>query len=104
MTLFPPLHIGWLNGWIPIVFFYGVFFILLKIFPKETVERLYDQTHWTNQQANLARIGLPFALVGIILVLFTPLKIGQPIFWFGLALFLIGFTGFISSLNTFPPG
>lgn len=101
MTLFPPLTIGWFNGWIPIVFFYGVFFVLLKIFPNETVERLYDKTHWTNQQANLARIGLPFALVGIILVLFTPLKIGQLVFWFGLALFLFGLVGFVSSLHTF---
>ena len=101
MTFFSPLNIGWLNGWIPIVFFYGVFFVLLRIVPKETVERLYDKTHWTNQQANLARIGLPFALVGIILVLFTPLKIGQPFFWFGLALFLLGLVGFVSSLHTF---
>ena len=40
MTLFPQLKLGLFNGWIPGVLFYLVFFILLKIFPKETVERL----------------------------------------------------------------
>lgn len=101
MSYFPPLHLGWLNGWIPIFLFYGVFFVLLKIFPKDTVERLYDRSHWTNQQANLARIGLPFALVGLILIMFTALKIGQPIFWFGLVMYLVGFAGFLSSLYSF---
>ncbi len=101
MSCFPPLHLGWLNGWIPIFLFYGVFFVLLKIFPKDTVERLYDRSHWTSQQANLARIGLPFALVGLILIMFTALKIGQPIFWFGLVMYLVGFAGFLSSLYSF---
>ena len=55
MTLFPPLQLGWLNGWIPVVVFYGVFLVLLRIFPKETVERLYDDSGWTLDQARPAK-------------------------------------------------
>ncbi len=107
MSLFPPLSLGWLNGWIPILIFYAVFLVLLKVFPKETVDRLYDDSGWTLDQARPAKIGLPFALAAMVLILFTPLKINQPIFWIGLALALIGQTGFLYSLHTFnitPPG
>ena len=81
MSLFPPLYLGWLNGWIPILLFYLIFILLLKIFPKETVERLYDRANWTKKQSRMAQVGLPFALAGMVLVLFTPLKINQPVFW-----------------------
>ncbi len=101
MTIFPPLRLGWLNGWIPILFFYGIFFWLLKIFPKETVERLYDRSHWTKQQATLASVGLPFALASMVLIIFTPLKINQPVFWIGFVLNLTGFAGFVYSLLSF---
>ena len=101
MTLFPHFSLGWLNGWIPIVIFYGIFFFLLKVFPKETVDRLYEDSGWTLDRARPAKIGLPFALAALILILFTSLKINQTIFWIGLALALIGQTGFIYSLHTF---
>jgi protein-S-isoprenylcysteine O-methyltransferase Ste14 len=107
MILFPPLNLGWLNGWIPIVIFYAVFLTLLKVFPKDTVERLYEDSGWTLDQARPAKIGLPFALAAMILIIYTPLKISQPIFWIGLSLALIGQSGFLYSLHTFnvtPPG
>ncbi|MGB2955364.1 MAG: methyltransferase [Anaerolineales bacterium] len=101
MSLFPPIHLGWLNGWIPILLFYLIFILLLKILPKETVERLYDRANWTKKQSRMAQVGLPFALAGMILVLFTPLKIYQPVFCGGLALYIIGFCGFLISLHNF---
>jgi len=107
MTLFPPLNLGWLNGWIPIVIFYVIFLTLLKIFPKDTVDRLYEDSGWTLEQARPAKIGLPFALAAMILIILTPLKTNQPFFWIGLASALIGQSGFLYSLHTFnvtPPG
>ena len=101
MTLFPPLTIGWMNGWIPVVIFYGVFFILLKVFPKETVDRLYEDSGWTLDQARPAKIGLPFALAALLMILFSPLKINHSVFWIGLAVALIGQVGFLYSLHTF---
>lgn len=107
MTFFPPLSLGWLNGWIPVLIFYAIFIFLLKLFPKETVDRLYDDSGWTLEQARPAKIGLPFALAGLVLISLSPLKTDLPIFWIGLILALIGEIGFISSLHTFnttPPG
>ncbi|MFN2282324.1 MAG: methyltransferase family protein [Anaerolineales bacterium] len=101
MQLFPPLRIGWLNGWIPIVVFYASYLVLLKIFPRETVSRLYDNSGWTDDQARYARIGLPFALAALLLIVFTPLAIGKPVFWIGLTLALIGQVGFFSALHSF---
>ena len=101
MSLFPPLYLGWVNGWIPILLFYLIFILLLKILPKETVERLYDRSNWTKKQSRMAQVGLPFALAGMVLVLFTPLKINLPVFWVGLALYIIGFCGFLISLHNF---
>lgn len=101
MTLFPPLQLNWLNGWIPIVFFYGVFLVLLRIFPEETVDRLYEDSGWTLDQARPAKIGLPFALAALVLLPFNALKLGQPDFWIGLILFLIGFAAFVYSLHSF---
>ena len=101
MSLFPPLSLGWLNGWLPITLFYGSFLFLLKLFPKETVDRLYDDSGWTLDMARPAKIGLPFALAAMVLILFSPLKIGQPVFSIGLALALVGQAGFIYSLHSF---
>ena len=101
MSIFPHLGLGWLNGWLLIVVFYSSFFALLKIFPKDTVARLYDDSGWTLEMARPAKIGLPFALAAMVLILFTPLKTGQPIFWIGLALALIGQAGFIYALHSF---
>jgi protein-S-isoprenylcysteine O-methyltransferase Ste14 len=101
MTLFPPLNLGWMNGWIPALLFYGVFIILLKVFPKETVDRLYENSGWTIDQARPAKIGLPFALAALILLPFTPLKFDQSLFWVGVILYLLGFGGFIYSLHSF---
>ena len=101
MSLFPNLCFGLLNGWILVVSFYVSYLILLKIFPKTTVDRLYDDSGWTLDQARPSRIGLPFALAALILILFTPLKIGHPIFGVGLILSLIGQVGFFCSLHTF---
>lgn len=101
MALFPPLTIAWLNGWIPLVLFYGVFLILLKVFPQETVARLYDRSHWTSEQARTAKIGLSFGLAAIALIIFTSLKIGQHVFWIGLILYIVGFAGFVYSLHTY---
>ncbi len=101
MTLFPPLHLGWLNGWVPMVFFYGFFFVLLKIFPNKTVDRLYDRKGWTDGQAAAAKVGLPFALAAMVLIIFTPLKLDLPVFWVGLIFTLISQVGFVYALHTF---
>lgn len=44
MELLPGLKLGWLDGWLPLVILYGAFGILLIVFPREVVSRLYDRS------------------------------------------------------------
>ncbi|KAA3661698.1 MAG: hypothetical protein DWQ04_15645 [Chloroflexi bacterium] len=49
MNFLPELQPGWLNGWLLLVILYAIFGILLLVFPREVVSRLYDRTVWTRQ-------------------------------------------------------
>jgi len=101
MELFPTLTLGWINGWLMLAAFYLVFGIALLIFPQPVVKRLYDVSGWSRQQRLVNLIGKPFALADMTLVVFTPLKVGQPVFVVGLVVFAIGFAGMISALISF---
>ena len=101
MELFPELQLGWLNGWIPLAAFYLVFILLLRLFPQDVVRRLYDRSGWTQEQRILGAVGLPFALAGLVLIIFTPLKMGQPVFLLGSAMYGLGLVGFVTALFDF---
>lgn len=101
MELFPTLRLGWLNGWLLAAPFYLGYALLLRLFPREVVDRLYDRTGWTRRQRILSAIGLPFALAGVVLLILTPLKIGHPVFGLGLTMYGLGFLGFVIALMDF---
>jgi protein-S-isoprenylcysteine O-methyltransferase Ste14 len=101
MELFPTLKFGWINGWLMLAAFYLVFGIMLLIFPRSVVKRLYDVSGWSRQQRVMNSIGKPFALAAMVLVIFTPLKVGQPVFVVGGVVFALGFAGMISALIAF---
>lgn len=89
MTLFPELQLGWLNGWLLLAIFYGVFGLLLIIFPAEVVKRLYDRSGWIRQDYIRRAIGAPVALAIIGLFVFLPLQLGTFPFWIGLAIYVV---------------
>jgi hypothetical protein len=90
MKLFPALRIGWLNGLLPMGILYLIFGILLLVFPKEVVGRLYERSNWSREQRVIMLIGKSMALVWFPLIILTPLKIGTPVFVLGMALFALG--------------
>lgn len=98
MEWFPGLAVGWLNGWLLLVAFYGVFGVMMWAFPREVVARLYDRTGWGREvQVNAAAAKvLAFVLFG--LAFFTPLQIGTTVFWVGTGLYGIGFALMVISL------
>ena len=98
MELFPVLQIGWLNGWALMCILYSVFGILLLVFPQEVVRRLYDRSGWSRRQRVLILIGKLIALVWFPLVIFTPLKIGTPVFVLGTVTFALSLVGFVIAL------
>lgn len=101
MELFPALQIGWLNGWLLLCILYSIFGVLLLVFPKEVVRRLYDRSGWSRRQRVLTLTGKLMALVWFPLVIFTPLKIGTPLFVLGTVTFALGLAGFAVALFNF---
>ena len=103
MELIPTLKIGWFNGWILLCFLYSIFGILLLAFPKDVVARLYnyDRSSWSKMQRAFYIMGKLLALVCLVLIIFTPLKIRANIFIPGIILFALGLTGFITALFNF---
>jgi protein-S-isoprenylcysteine O-methyltransferase Ste14 len=101
MELFPTLQLGWLNGWLLLVILYGVFGLLLWIFPRDVVARLYDRSGWSEREKQLVAMRLPFALATFALIIFTPLKMGTGVFALGMAVFAIGLLAFVVALLNF---
>lgn len=98
MTWFPPLKAGWLNGWLLLCAFYGVFGLMMLVFPREVVQRLYDRTGWgerVRSNAGVARV-IAFILFGLIFL--TPLRVGAYVFVPGMIIYLLGFALMVLSL------
>ena len=98
MQLFPILKVSWLNGWIPLVGFYLVFGLLIWIFPKPVVSRLYERSGWSRRQKIMTTLAKLIAVFLFLLMIFTPLKIGKPIFIAGMIIYALGFIGMVISL------
>jgi len=98
VELLPKLEIGWLNGWLLLAILYGIFGILLIVFPREVVNRLYERSGWTRQDYIRRVIGLPVALATIGLFVFLPLKVETAVFWVGLIIYASAFVIFNAAL------
>lgn len=98
MEFFPTLKIGLLNGWLPLLLFYVVFGILLAIFPKDVVSRLYERSGWTKRMKIMRAFGLIFILSWFLIVIFTPLKVENLVFVLGGSIYLLGLIGFVIAL------
>jgi protein-S-isoprenylcysteine O-methyltransferase Ste14 len=106
MELFPDFQLGLANGWIPLVIFYVIYGIVLRSLPQQTRAWLYDRKGWRKSQRIMASLGLPFALVGMVLLVLTPLKPEGPIFTIGLVGYGLATLAFVKSLydfNNSPP-
>jgi protein-S-isoprenylcysteine O-methyltransferase Ste14 len=100
LELFQTLTIGVLNGWILLAVFYIIELILVLSFPKGTRRRLfeYDHSKWAKHHRIILIVGKTFALIIIILIIFSPLKLGTPVFYLGMIFYIIGLTGFIIAI------
>ncbi len=101
MEFLPEMHLGWLNGWVPLLAFYLPFGLLMAIWPKAIVKKLYAISGWSRTERFLSMAGKPFALTCLTLIVFTPLRLGQPTFWIGLMLYLLGLTAMFAALITY---
>ena len=101
MDLVPALEIGLLNGWLLIALLYLIYGILLLVFPKDVVARLYDKSGRAKRQKSIIYAGGLSTSVLFILLIFTPLKTGSNAFILGILIYAIGSTGFVAALLNF---
>ncbi|MBU4457019.1 MAG: isoprenylcysteine carboxylmethyltransferase family protein [Nanoarchaeota archaeon] len=101
MEWLPEMKLGLLNGWLMLGSFYLVFGILMLLFPRAIVAKLFSVSGWSREQQILSAAGKPFSLACLGLLIFTPLKIGQGVFVVGSVLFLFGFAGMMMALFNF---
>ncbi|MGC9522950.1 MAG: methyltransferase family protein [Anaerolineae bacterium] len=103
----PDLAFSLLNGWLFIAALALTDGVLFLIFPKHVVTRLWDRSGWSPKQTAFTVFGKLFALAGVSMLVFTPLKLGSPVFIIGTVIALLGLGGLAKALIDFrntPPG
>ena len=101
MEMFPNLEFGLFNRWILIVIFFVFYGIILIFFPKNAIARLYDRSDQRRYQILRRLFGLILVLLWLILVIWTPLKMGDVVFVTGISMFSLGLIGFAIALENF---
>jgi protein-S-isoprenylcysteine O-methyltransferase Ste14 len=101
MELIPELEMGWLNGWILFAFELLIQGGLLLIFPKDVVSRLFDRSDWSEKQKVFTIAGKVFSLIGLILIILTPLKVNSSVFIVGLIVYVFGLAGLVIAMLNF---
>ena len=101
MTWIPDFHLGWLNGWIPLFLLALVDGTLFLLFPKSVVERLFDRSGWSQRQVLFTVLGKLIALLCLLSLIFSPLKLHSSVFPVGMLLVLLGLVGVVVALFNF---
>ena len=103
MDLFPPLSLSLYNGWVLFAIFMVNHAMIFLLSSRKIVSRLtdFDFSKWTTSQRISFATGKTFSLICIILILFTPMRIGSINFWIGLVLLFIGIASLDASVITF---
>ncbi|HOG45347.1 MAG TPA: isoprenylcysteine carboxylmethyltransferase family protein [Anaerolineae bacterium] len=101
MELWPALSLGWLNGWLLLAGFYMVFGVLLLVYPREVVARLYAFPRLSGRRMAVWMAGRAFNLGCLALIVLTPLKLSQGVFVVGSAAFALGFAVMMVALHDY---
>lgn len=101
MELFPPMELGWLNGWLVLLLLGLTDGIMFLILPKEEVARLFDRSGWSKRQVAFTVVSKSFALASLFLISFTPLQLRAPVFILGIVVVTLGLLGLIKALFDF---
>lgn len=99
--MFPALNIGWLNGWLLLVFEFLIQGGLLLVFPRNVVTRLFDRSGWSVKQRLFTILGKAFSLACLVLIILTPLKINASTFVIGMILYATGLAGLVTAMLNF---
>ncbi len=101
MELFPALRLSWLNGWLFVAALSLTDAITFRLFPKAVVERLFDRSGWSRKQVVFTFVGKLVALLSLILLALTPLKLDHPVLVIGACISALGLAGLVLALISF---
>jgi protein-S-isoprenylcysteine O-methyltransferase Ste14 len=103
MDILPKLHLGILNGWIPFSIYFIGLILSASLYSKEARIWLFNNPQDENMGAfKFVRLFGQLAMVAYILMMvFTPLKIGNPVFFVGAIVYIAGFALEMSALYYF---
>jgi protein-S-isoprenylcysteine O-methyltransferase Ste14 len=101
MELLPEFKLVWLGGWLLLALLVLTDGVLFLAFRKDTVTRLFDRSGWTLKQKVFTVIGKLLALVVVLMIIFTPLKIGSWVLVVGAGLVGLGLVMLVKALFDF---
>ena len=103
MTCLPEFEVGLINGWLPLVIYLAGFLLAVASFSKAARERLFEDPKYSMPTGikivrQIGQLGM-IAFIGM--MVFTPLKLGTPVFIIGVLIYLLGYALLISALSSF---
>ena len=103
MDLLPKFQAGILNGWIPLIIYFISLIVSASLYSKEARVWLFNNPQDENISVfKFIRLFGELAMVAyILMVVFTPMRIGDPVFLAGAIVFFIGFVLEMSALYYF---
>ncbi len=101
MEFLPDFRLGWLNGGLLLATLVLTDGILFLAFRKDAVARLFDRSGWTQRQIVFTVMGKLLALVTVVMIIFTPLKLRSYVFIVGAVLVGLGLIGVVKALFDF---
>ena len=103
MDILPKLHSGILNGWIPLIIYFIGLILSASLFSKQARVWLFNNpVDENNSIFKFIRLfGQLIMVAYILMMVFTPMKTGNPVFIIGTTIFFIGFVLEMSALYYF---
>ncbi len=103
MDLLPKLQVGLLNGWIPLIIYFIGLILSASRYSKEAKVWLFNNPKDENKNVFMfvRLFGQLSMMVYILLMIFTPMRINNPVVLVGAIVFFVGFVLEMSALYYF---
>jgi len=101
MEFFLQFELSIFGGWILLLIEWSIPLLALRLVSPEFRKRLLDRSHFSKKQKKYLIISKVFALILLIIIIFTPLSLNSPEFYIGLTFFIIGIVCLIYALISY---
>lgn len=78
-----------------------VFGVVVRSFPRDVIARLCDRSNWTRARRLWTTVGKVLSSILFVLMAFSPLQMGHPVFVAGSGLYVLGLIGLVIALFNF---